>query len=285
MSQIRILGAVIAILGACASPAAAQTRVQADNVVVSDKPVADGLAIKGARSGISLDRLTITGDAVLTMASDASSLSNSTIQWVDATVKNGLTLRGDSHDVVVRQVRLRGLPAGDFPAGVKVQGTAHDLAFTDGETSGFRPADTAVRYPNGDGVSTEAGASRLAFDRWISNDNQDAGYDLKSASTIVSSSSAARNYRNVRAWAPVRFTAFTSDSPHGAHIWLDQGAAGSVFDGITFTGTGLQPLFEYSGARNITITVRGLDRAGVNPAAPLVLNTGKGKLTLTDKAP
>jgi hypothetical protein len=133
----------------------------------------------------------------------------------DATV-SGLVIDGLQSDVMrgcvdlhgsgitVRNIRCSMLPGPktsmrELPTGLQVR-SGSDIHIENSVFSGFQMELGANQYWNGDGVSVERQVSGLVIRNVKSDNNTDAGFDIK-APVVMDGVSAAGNCRNYRFWS------------------------------------------------------------------------------------
>jgi hypothetical protein len=86
-----------------------------------------------------------------------------------------------------------------LPEGLHIRGGS-DIRVENSVFSGFRTELASNEYWNGDGVTAERGITGLSFTDVQSNDNTDAGFDIKSP-VKMDRVSAWGNCRNYRFWS------------------------------------------------------------------------------------
>ncbi len=117
--------------------------------------------------------------------------------------KSVITLRGSSHDVLIEDV------VGDsqrqdgdrFAMGIHLSDTVHDVLIR--RTTMRNSHDSTKgqkKYWNGDGFVANSGVRGLTLIDTVATGSTDAGYDLKSADTLLVRPFAADNKRNYRFW-------------------------------------------------------------------------------------
>lgn len=155
--------------------------------------------------------------------------------------KRVLRLRNDSHGVLVEDVvgDSQAQDGDDFAIGVHLEDTVHDVVLRRVRMDNTR--DTLRDYWNGDGFATERDVSDVRFEETSASGNTDAGYDLKSTSTVLVDAVARDNKRNFRFWADDTVaracegveprTRGGDSSP--AQVWLGEDAS-TTLDGCTF---------------------------------------------------
>lgn len=155
--------------------------------------------------------------------------------------KRVLRLRNDSHGVLVEDVvgDSQQQDGDDFAIGVHLEDTVHDVVLRGVRMDNTR--DTLRDYWNGDGFATERDVRDVRFESTSASGNTDAGYDLKSTSTVLVDAVARDNKRNFRFWADDTVargcegveprTRGGDSSP--AQVWLGEDASATL-DGCTF---------------------------------------------------
>ena len=148
--------------------------------------------------------------------------SGSTFERIRAVVdRGGFRIRGDAHDVVLRDITLElrePTNAPELPAGIEIQGTAHDILIDRVVARNFKMVPRPKKYTNGDGFSSERQATRITFRKSKAFDNSDGGFDLKSTETRLEDTEATRNGINYRLWGQGEATTIKSESPRTAHL-------------------------------------------------------------------
>lgn len=157
--------------------------------------------------------------------------------------KSVVRLQYDTHDVVIKNTvgDSKGIDGG-FAMGVHLDGTVHDVLLS--HVTMKNNVYSGSSYWNGDGFATEDGVYNVRFDHTVASGNADAGYDIKSASTVLDHAVAEGNNRNFRFWNDDTIvTNATGVDPHHsggssgqAQIWLANNAAVKVTNS-SFTGT------------------------------------------------
>lgn len=149
--------------------------------------------------------------------------SGSRFERINATVmRGGFRFKGDVHDVILRDIDInleKPKSGKELPAGIEVQGSAHDILIERVRASGFQMTEEFGKYTNGDGFSTEDGVSRVRFVDSEAANNSDGGFDLK-GSVSLDNTISTHNGRNYRFWGDVIASKITSIDPAGAHIWI-----------------------------------------------------------------
>lgn len=130
------------------------------------------------------------------------SIDGLTIENVDVTgfSKGVIRLQYDTKNVVIRDVHgdSGNIDGANFAIGVHIDGTAHGILIKDSSMGNI--TDTTSYYWNGDGFATEGGAYDIRFEDTRAYGNTDAGYDLKSATTVLVNAVAEDNKKNFRLW-------------------------------------------------------------------------------------
>lgn len=155
--------------------------------------------------------------------------------------KRVLRLRNDSHGVLVEDVvgDSQQQDGDDFAIGVHLEDTVHDVVLRRVRMDNTR--DTLRDYWNGDGFATERDVSDVRFENTSASGNTDAGYDLKSSSTVLVDAVARDNKRNFRFWADdivARGCEGVDPRTRGgksspAQVWLGEDASATL-EGCTF---------------------------------------------------
>ena len=130
-------------------------------------------------------------------------VSELVIDGLQAEVTRGcIDLHGSS--IVVRNIRCSMVPGPktsmrELPTGLQVR-RGSDIRIEDSVFNGFQMELGPRQYWNGDGVSVERQVSGLVIHNVRSNNNTDAGFDIK-APVVMNGVSAAGNCRNYRFWS------------------------------------------------------------------------------------
>ena len=105
-------------------------------------------------------------------------------------------------DTTVRLVDVagdsRGQDGDNFAIGLHLVDSVHDVRLE--RVSMSNALDTLHPYWNGDGFATEREVQRVELVATRASGNSDAGYDLKSSSTMLEDAVASGNKRNYRLW-------------------------------------------------------------------------------------
>lgn len=114
--------------------------------------------------------------------------------------KNAIELRYDTSSVVIRNVigDSEHQDGDGYAMGVHLDGTVHDVLIS-GSTMENAVSST-TDYWNGDGFATESGVHDVRFEDCIARGNADAGFDLKSSTTVLVNSVSDHNAHNYRLW-------------------------------------------------------------------------------------
>lgn len=125
---------------------------------------------------------------------------------------------------VIEKVSARGL--GDnvrpsLPTGIKFQEDGTDWTVRDAVMSNFKMRPVPGRYRNGDGFASELPNARITFIDCQSDDNGDAGFDLKGPDWTIDRCSAGGNAHNFRFWSSGHAKSLRSVDPI-----LDESAKG-----------------------------------------------------------
>ena len=146
-------------------------RVTKDGLNLSGRRIRNAgkfLVIKGAINGLTVDRVEVQDVGMFLDGASDSSLSNASITNVTARgmVAGFSRLRGDSHDVVFRDVTVEQGPGetNGYPCGFKLDGQARAVTYERCKVNGFRVANRPEdSYWNGDGFSDEHGNSGARY--------------------------------------------------------------------------------------------------------------------------
>lgn len=205
--------------------------------------------------GVTVSRGTF--DGVYRLFDDSAGVaSGARFANIRATVRRGgFRLRGHVHDVVIRDVDLTlaaPMPAPELPAGIEIQGTAHDVLIERTTARDFRMVDRPKRYANGDGFSSEWHTHRLTFRQARAINNSDGGFDLKSKDTILDDTLAEGNALNYRLWGTGTAKRIESRSPGKGHVQLNANAKWHIGTLIARSGTP-KPILGLNG--NVTVVI------------------------------
>lgn len=112
-------------------------------------------------------------------------------------------LRYDSNHIVFDGVTgdSQGQDGDPFAMGIQFADTVHDVDVRN--TTMLNSISTQGKYWNGDGFATEEETYDIRFIDTYSAGNTDAGYDLKSRSTVLVDAVAADSKRNFRFWGEI----------------------------------------------------------------------------------
>ncbi|WP_283206757.1 beta strand repeat-containing protein, partial [Methylobacterium iners] len=166
---------------------------------------------------------------------------------VDGYSRGVIRLGYDTNNVVVEDVhgdsQRQDEVGPTFAIGMHVEGTAHDIII---RNSSMRNAEDRLSgsFWNGDGFATEGGSYNIRFENTIASGNVDAGYDIKSSSTVMVNAVADDNGRNFRVWAKdLVLDDITSLDPNlrggnssENHVWFGRGAGAIVTDAVLTGG-------------------------------------------------
>lgn len=138
--------------------------------------------------------------------------------------KGVIRLRYDSHDILIEDVvgDAASQNGEEFITGVHLDGTVHDVMHRRVTMLNSVRTGSESEYWNGDGFGTERGTYNITYDQTYAAGSTDAGYDLKSQSTLLINTVAAGNKRNYRIWGEAELRDIISDEP------LKQGGIGSA---------------------------------------------------------
>ncbi|WP_201833341.1 calcium-binding protein [Microvirga zambiensis] len=155
--------------------------------------------------------------------------------------QNAIKLRYDSSNILIENVTGHGdlnTPE-KYVQGIALDDTAHNVVFRNVAMHSSNARGSSTEYWNGDGFTTETGNYNIRFENTMASGNTDAGYDLKSSSTVLINTIAEGNNRNYRFWS-------TSISMEGGqsldpryfggsastdHFWLADGAHAKISGG------------------------------------------------------
>lgn len=171
------------------------------------------------------------------------SISGLSIENVDVTnfSKGVVRLQYDTNNVVIRDVHGNSgnLDGANFAIGVHLDGTVHGVLIKDSSMGNI--TDTTSYYWNGDGFATEGGVYNVRFEDTRAYGNTDAGYDLKSSSTVLVNAIAEDNKKNFRLWGDETLINPISKNPNmrggsgeQLHVQVMNSAAAKIIGG-TFT--------------------------------------------------
>lgn len=176
-------------------------------------------------------------------------ISGLTVQDVEVAgySSGAIRLKYDSHDIVLQDVTgdSQGQDGGLYIVGVHLDGTVHDVLIQRVQMDNSFGNGAADRYWNGDGFATERGVFDVRFEDVSASGNTDAGFDLKSSTTIVVNAFAEGNKRNYRLWSEsITVEDSVSLNPQKlggsggvAHVWLRDGAIATL-DHFQFSDSG-----------------------------------------------
>lgn len=143
--------------------------------------------------------------------------------------------RGSSSGVIQNSsARFSATPqiAPNFPIGLHFEEQANNWTIRNVTVAGAQMVMDEKAYWNGDGIATERTTHDFRFVDVTSNDNTDAGFDLKGGNSYLDRVSASGNARNYRLWTSVRAgTLNTGDTVRRggkgptAGIWVKGSAA------------------------------------------------------------
>ncbi|MGT2514698.1 hypothetical protein ACVOMT_11125 [Sphingomonas panni] len=171
------------------------------------------------------------------------SISGLTIENIDVTnfSKGVVRLQYDTNNVVIRDVHGNSgnLDGANFAIGVHLDGTVHGVLIKDSSMGNI--TDTTSYYWNGDGFATEGGVYDVRFEDTRAYGNTDAGYDLKSSSTVLVNAVAEDNKKNFRLWGDETLINPISKNPNmrggsgeQLHVQVMNSGAAKIIGG-TFT--------------------------------------------------
>ena len=136
--------------------------------------------------------------------------------------KRGIYIRGQSHDITIRDGVIRGsginTSHGDIPVGIGING-GHDITIARVEVSGFQ-SDDGSRYPNADGISCERIDANITIRDAFLHDNTDGGLDCKATNVTLDRVTSARNRYGFRLWGSGRAGALTAEGNRNAAVQI-----------------------------------------------------------------
>jgi hypothetical protein len=114
--------------------------------------------------------------------------------------KGAIRLQFDTRNVLIEDVvgDSERQDGDNFAEGVALEGTVHDVILR--RVTMRNSHDTLHEYWNGDGFTTESGTYRIRFEDTTGSGNTDAGYDLKSSSTVLIGALSEDNKHNYKVW-------------------------------------------------------------------------------------
>lgn len=145
--------------------------------------------------------------------------------------KSVVRLQDGSSKVLIEDVRgdSQRQDGDNYAIGVHVQDGAHDITIRRTTMANAHDSEGGG-YWNGDGFATERGTYDIRFEDTIARGNTDAGYDLKSSSTVLLRALADDNTRNFRIWGDATMTDSIGTNPHKrggsasqAQVWVAEG--------------------------------------------------------------
>ncbi len=204
------------------------------------------------------------------------SISGLTIENVDVTnfSKGVVRLQYDTNSVVIRDVHGNSgnLDGANFAIGVHLDGTVHGVLIKDSSMGNI--TDTTSYYWNGDGFATEGGVYDVRFEDTRAYGNTDAGYDLKSSSTILVNAVAEDNKKNFRLWGDETLINPISKNPNmrggsgeQLHVQVMNSGAAKIIGGTFTDASNATTVIKIEGG---TLTIKGT--AIVHAAGAQVLN-------------
>jgi hypothetical protein len=168
--------------------------------------------------------------------SRSANVSRMLVQGLTAQVTDAC-VRAQADVVVVRDTRclMTGGPQSggiNMPFGLDVI-SARTVSVEDSRFEGFQWRSGPNRYWNGDGITIERGVEGVQFRRVSSNDNTDAGFDVRPFA-LLSDVSASGNCRNFRFWSGAEAGTLTTGDvvkrggiSSCSAIWLNGSASGA----------------------------------------------------------
>jgi len=173
-------------------------------------------------------------------AETTATVSGLTIQDVNVTgyASGAIRLKYDSHDIVIEDVKgdSQGQDGGLYIVGVHLDGTVHDVLLLRVQMDNSYGNGAPDEYWNGDGFATERGVYDIRFEDTSASNNTDAGYDIKSSSTVLVNAFAEGNKKNYRLWSDsITVEDSVSLNPQKlggtsgtSHVWLRDGAIATL---------------------------------------------------------
>lgn len=199
-----------------------------------------------------------------------------TIENVDVTnfSKGVVRLQYDTNNVVIRDVHGNSgnLDGANFAIGVHLDGTVHGVLIKDSSMGNI--TDTTSYYWNGDGFATEGGVYNVRFEDTRAYGNTDAGYDLKSATTVLVNAVAEDNKKNFRLWGDETLINPISKNPNmrggsgeQLHVQVMNSGAAKIIGGTFTDASNATTVIKIEGG---TLDIRGT--AIVHAAGAQVIN-------------
>lgn len=185
---------------------------------------------------------------------------------IDGFSRGAVRLRYDTHDVLIEDMVAdsQRQDFDDFAIGIHMDDTAHDIVLR--RVTMRNSHDTiSDDYWNGDGFASERGNYDIRFEDTVASGSTDAGYDIKSASTVLVRAVAFDNARNFRLWGydTVLEDIVSLDpnlrggSSNQGHIWLGKGAIVSI-DGAHLSDSDARTTVFNLAEEGAKLTVAGL---------------------------
>lgn len=226
------------------------------------------IRIKGTVEGATVGPVRIMGAKYALYTESGAIIRNLAVKDFEAVElqREGIRLRGDVNQVAISNfnIRMRAQQqvSPELPVGIALY-EGSNITISDGYIGGFQMVTVPGTYTNGDGIATERPVNSLLIERVTSNDNSDAGFDLKSSNTVLNDTHAERNKRNYRLWATVTAGTIYSGTPlvnaEAAHIWINTGAQ-VVIDKLVATSTTSAPvLYIEPDVKSVTVNSCELD--------------------------
>lgn len=195
--------------------------------------------------------------------------------------KGSIRLQYDTHDVHIMDVQgdSQHQDGDNFAIGVHLDGTVHDVTFD--RVSMRNAQDTTHSYWNGDGFATEGGAYNITYNDVISSGNTDAGFDIKSANTVLNRVISEDNARDFRLWAqdtvvndPSSISPNLRGGSQGSqnHVWLEQFASATINHMLLSDNNGGAAINLLEGHANLTLN----DPTIMIAASEALLKTASG---------
>ncbi|HEX6121443.1 MAG TPA: cadherin domain-containing protein [Dongiaceae bacterium] len=274
----------------------------ANNLVFQDlavKNVGNGVFRAGADiSNLTIRNVTATNvsrflENYVSGTATSATIDGLTVQnaRIDGYSQNAIRLQYDTRNVVIDNVIADGQrqDGGLYIAGIALAGTVHDVLISHSEMRNNYGSGGSTEYWNGDGFMTERGVYNIRLEDTIASGNTDAGYDLKSSSTVLVRAVSEGNNRNYRFWSnSISLQDSSSIDPFHSggsastsHVWLARGAVATI-GGLTFSDALIpKTLFDLREGDN-TIHLRDTQ---VPPGYQDLVRLGAGSLIDATAAP
>ena len=149
-------------------------------------------------------------------------------QRIDVGVrKRGFYIRGQSHDWLIQDFRIRGIgvntAVGDITVGIGMAG-AKNITIRRGHISNFIAKYPAGKYLQGDGISNERFDTADISDVVV-EDVSDGAFDLKGTTRLDRVRGVRAGHYTLRRWATITAGTVTSENPGNAHVQLAAASA------------------------------------------------------------